>query len=146
MKDRVLRFLGDKGLTATRFADIIGVQRSSISHILSGRNKPSFDFIQRFLRKFPEVNAEWLILGKGNMYSHLDDSKEVEQEEQNASFNKGLFADTGKQSRPTRDVVESEPPPTYNTTSSKRENILKKIERIVIFYEDHSFSEYTSSE
>ena len=46
MKDRIIQFLKENGLTSTRFADIIDVQRSSISHILSGRNKPSFDFIE----------------------------------------------------------------------------------------------------
>jgi len=51
-------------LNASQFADKIGVQRSSISHIISGRNKPSLDFLQKTLDKFPRVNADWLITGK----------------------------------------------------------------------------------
>jgi len=50
-------------LTAASFADEIGVQRSSISHILSGRNKPSLEFIQKILAKYPKVSADWLING-----------------------------------------------------------------------------------
>ena len=46
----------------------MGVQRSGISHILSGRNYPSFDFLQKLLENFPRLNAEWLILGQGSMY------------------------------------------------------------------------------
>ena len=49
-------------------ADKMGVQRSGISHILSGRNYPSFDFLQKLLENFSRLNAEWLILGQGSMY------------------------------------------------------------------------------
>lgn len=54
-------------LSPGKLASMIGVQRSGISHILSGRNKPSLDFIEKFLKAFPAVNAEWLITGKGPM-------------------------------------------------------------------------------
>src|SRR5210317_2151913 len=53
-------------LSASAFADAIGVQRSSISHLLSGRNKPSLDFVLKVVREFPEVNLYWLLNGKGN--------------------------------------------------------------------------------
>nr|WP_299382021.1 helix-turn-helix transcriptional regulator [Allomuricauda sp.] len=52
-------------LSVSSFADKIGVQRSSISHILSGRNRPSLDFIMKVVRTYPEVNLYWLLLGKG---------------------------------------------------------------------------------
>jgi transcriptional regulator with XRE-family HTH domain len=55
------------GLSATKFADEIEVQRSGISHILSGRNQPSYDFMVKILTRFADINAEWLILGKGAM-------------------------------------------------------------------------------
>ena len=53
-------------LTASSFADKINVQRSSISHLLSGRNKPSLDFILKVIESFPEVELLWLLNGKGN--------------------------------------------------------------------------------
>jgi transcriptional regulator with XRE-family HTH domain len=68
MEDRLLKLLDTEQLTSAKFADAIGVQRSSVSHILSGRNKPSFDFLQKTLKVFPMLNADWLILGEGNMY------------------------------------------------------------------------------
>lgn len=71
MKDRLVQLLDLEQLSPSKFADIIGVQRSSVSHVLSGRNKPSFDFLQKTLKAFPGLNAEWLILGKGTMYEQM---------------------------------------------------------------------------
>lgn len=68
MEDRLLKLLDVEQLSSAKFADIIGVQRSSVSHILSGRNKPSFDFLQKTLKAFPLLNADWLVLGEGKMY------------------------------------------------------------------------------
>ena len=68
MENRLLKLLDAEQLSSAKFADAIGVQRSSVSHILSGRNKPSFDFLQKTLKAFPMINADWLIIGKGNMY------------------------------------------------------------------------------
>ena len=67
MIDRIQLILKTKNLTASSFADDIGVQRSAISHILSGRNNPSLDFIQKILKKYPEISPEWLLSGKGEM-------------------------------------------------------------------------------
>lgn len=67
MVDRIQLILKVNNLTASRFADEIGVQRSSISHILSGRNMPSLDLIQKILRRYPEIDSEWLLNGKGSM-------------------------------------------------------------------------------
>lgn len=68
MRSRLQQFLNAEQLSPARLSDIIGIQRSGMSHILSGRNKPSFDFIQKLLLKFPTLNSEWLITGKGKMY------------------------------------------------------------------------------
>jgi transcriptional regulator with XRE-family HTH domain len=67
MKDQLGKLLNYLGLTATRFADAIGVQRSGISHILSGRNQPSYEFLVKIARQYPEISLEWLILGQGPM-------------------------------------------------------------------------------
>ncbi len=57
-----------EGLTAVKFAEIMEVQPSSISHLLSGRNKPNFEFISRILLRFPELNPDWIINGQGRVY------------------------------------------------------------------------------
>jgi transcriptional regulator with XRE-family HTH domain len=64
-KERLDQILSHYEMTASAFADAIGVQRSSISHLLSGRNKPSLDFVLKVVREFPEVNLYWLLNGKG---------------------------------------------------------------------------------
>jgi transcriptional regulator with XRE-family HTH domain len=67
MKDRVLLLIKSKNFTAAQFADEIGVQKSGVSHILSGRNNPSLDFIQKILTRFPDISTDWLLFGKGPM-------------------------------------------------------------------------------
>ncbi|MFN8415635.1 MAG: helix-turn-helix transcriptional regulator [Cytophagaceae bacterium] len=65
--NRLLLLMEAYGFSAGAFADKIEVQRSSISHLMSGRNKPSLDFIQKVLLQFPDINPSWLIMGKGPM-------------------------------------------------------------------------------
>lgn len=71
MKERLIQLLDLEHLTPSKFADLIGVQRSSVSHILSGRNKPSFDFLQKTLKTFPGLKAEWLLMGDGPIYEQM---------------------------------------------------------------------------
>ncbi|MEJ2584382.1 MAG: helix-turn-helix transcriptional regulator [Robiginitalea sp.] len=65
-RERLETILKYYDLSATAFAEEIGVQRSSISHLLSGRNKPSLDFVLKVVQRFPEVNLYWLLNGKGS--------------------------------------------------------------------------------
>jgi transcriptional regulator with XRE-family HTH domain len=72
MTDRISLLIKAKNLSSAQFADEIGVQRSSISHLMSGRNKPSLDLIQKTLQRFPEVSTEWLLFGKGEMVPEMN--------------------------------------------------------------------------
>ncbi len=72
MNNRLQLILKLENLSPARLADMIGIQRSGLSHILSGRNKPSFEFINKLLLKFPDINAEWLITGKGKPLKESD--------------------------------------------------------------------------
>lgn len=69
MIERIQKLLAAEHLTAPQLAERLGVQRSAISHILLGRNKPSFDMLQRFASQFPNLNIGWLITGHGEMYA-----------------------------------------------------------------------------
>jgi len=64
--ERVIKIMEDNGLSAAQMADKIGVQRSAISHILSGRNKPSLDFILKVLEAFENVSSDWLLKGEND--------------------------------------------------------------------------------
>ncbi len=69
MIERIRELLSEKDLTAAAFADKLGVPRSTISHILSGRNKPSLEMVHKILDAFPDLRIEWLVRGEGTMYA-----------------------------------------------------------------------------
>jgi transcriptional regulator with XRE-family HTH domain len=195
MVDRILLILKVKNLTASKFADEIGVQRSSISHILSGRNLPSLDLIQKILKTFPEVSSEWLLNGVGPMSKtpNIDlfnaERKEIASENINQpdlfnisddsniiqSLDKQELADEKDISQPALELNKA-PEEIINTeiltseqvksqlkiedkedkfvteeiakpeiqATIKAENSVsdKKIEKIVIFYNNKTFREY----
>jgi len=66
MIERILLLMKEHNLTASQFADMIGIQRSGMSHLISGRNKPSLEFVMKVLQRFPHVTPEWLLYGKGS--------------------------------------------------------------------------------
>src|SRR5688572_6243878 len=68
MNERLIKLMEILEYTPSVFADEVGVIRSSISHIMSGRNKPGVELLQRVLKRFPEVSAEWLMAGIGPMF------------------------------------------------------------------------------
>lgn len=104
--------------SASSFSDIIGVQRSSISHILSGRNKPSLDFVLKVLSSYPEVELYWLLNGKG----------EFPSQPKNITSEKNHSAET-----PLR--------PSNSLSDTKD----KTIDKIVIFYHDGTFKEFVKN-
>jgi transcriptional regulator with XRE-family HTH domain len=76
MYQRLKNWMESEGLKSSSLADTIGVNRATISHILSGRNKPSIDFLEKLLSAYPNINANWLISGIGYMQNKLE-QKEV---------------------------------------------------------------------
>ena len=146
MKDRIKQFIEDQKLTATQFADEIGVQRSSISHVLSGRNHPGYEFIQKMLKKYPFINVEWLMLGKGDMFKSDRTTGEPSLfTNVNSEDVSGTPDDTVQTGN-----IKSEDPPRYGLneenfaghTPAKPDAKNKNVERVVIFYSDYTFDEY----
>ena len=68
MNKRLLQFLQAENISQSRFADTLGVARGGVSHILSGRNRPGYDFLESLLLHYPALNIDWVITGKGKMY------------------------------------------------------------------------------
>ena len=68
MDKRLQQFLDAENISQAQLADTLGVARAGISHILSGRNKPGFDFLEAMALRFPQVSMDWLLTGKGRMY------------------------------------------------------------------------------
>lgn len=71
MVDRINLLLQAKNITSRQFAEEIGIQPSGMSHILSGRNNPSLDFVMKVIRRWPEININWLMFGKGEMFTSV---------------------------------------------------------------------------
>lgn len=111
--EKVIKFNNE---TAASFAEKIGVQRSSISHILSGRNKPSLDFVLKVLSAYPEVELYWLLNGKGKFPVLNDEEVNIK----------------------TKTLSNSE-------NSKKVSTEMNEIDRIVIFYKDGTFKNYNQS-
>lgn len=76
MNIRLQQFLAAENISQAQLADSLNVARAGISHILAGRNKPSYDFMTSLLSKYPKLNIEWLMFGKGKMYK---DEAEIPQ-------------------------------------------------------------------
>lgn len=125
MKDRIQQIIDYKGVTAGELAEMLEVQRSNVSHVLNGRNKPGAVFLEKFLHVFPELNARWLITGEGKMLSAAsgsqvsDHSPSVEKNQQQKLFS----------------------PPVYDST---HDSLLedKEIEKVILLYTDGTFTYY----
>lgn len=131
---RLQKVIDYYGESASSFAEKIGVQRSSISHILSGRNKPSLEFVLKVLSSFPEVELYWLLNGKGNFPAEKN-STEIKSEIPPRPESQNLFSE-----------VEEKTPEINSTSISQiQQHSKKEIERIVIFYKDGSFQNFENS-
>ena len=125
---RLKKVIDYYGLSASAFADKLGVQRSSISHILSGRNKPSLEFVMKILNTFPEVELYWLLNGKGSFPK--------------TSTDENVAAPTPT-SRPNIEPQSTQESfPLDEKVTSKISSSGKTIDKIVIFYTDGTFEAY----
>jgi len=79
--ERIGKIIEENNLSASSFAKMIGVQRSSISHILSGRNNPSLDLLLKIHNAFNYISLEWLILGYNSMEKTLEETQNVDKSE-----------------------------------------------------------------
>lgn len=148
MKDRLLHFLQQEQLTPARFADLLGVQRSGVSHILSGRNNPGLDFMVKLLTRFPTVSAEWLITGKGRMYKELNAPVPAPTPPAPDLFSH--LPETPAPLVATETPADFQPPLSHPTLPPRSllplvEELgkeIKQISKIVIFYTDRTFGEY----
>jgi len=160
MNERLLQFIKAENISQSQLADNIGVARAAVSHVLAGRNKPSYDFIEGLSRRYPALSIEWLISGTGPMYK-----KGVDNSVQNSSapvfhdlFEGDLFSggNSGqKQVQITEQTARNEPRPEPDngpvkvipstdqraplSQSSSYEQ--RRISKILVFYSDGTFKE-----
>lgn len=151
MRDKLLLLMKNEGLTSSRLAELLGIQPSSISHILGGRNKPSFDFVQKILRRFPNINPDWLLIDKGEMYrSTTTESSGQESMTQSSD----IRHDEVPLSTATPEIFSSDSPvPTITQTTSPNNKPAQpqlpisrgRVKRVIVLYDDHTFESYEIS-
>ena len=148
MKERIRVILEKEKLTPKQFANLTDMQVSNVSHLLSGRSNPSLDSTQKILTAFPNINPEWLLFGKTPMYKHeklveYDLFSEPISRTQNLPTSETLVSPISVQNEPkqpvnqsiVRDVVVKE---------VVKEMPAKKIQRIVVYYTDNTFEEFST--
>ena len=159
MNTRLEQFLAAENISQSQFADTIDVARASVSHILAGRNKPGWDFLNSMLKHYPNLNIEWLLNGTGKMYKNAgrEESRKAEQLPADL-FSAVDLPETGRQpaqqtaETPRESNILQQPRTgqrnTQATQQSSGEDIdvqqsdnQRKINKIVVFYDDNTFIE-----
>lgn len=146
ISERLQMVIKMNGMTNASFADKIGVQRSSISHVLAGRNKPSIDFIQKILSTFPKVDADWLVTGKkvGRTIADTQGTHRpiANQEEQKSmSFVESIAKDEDPEPYEAQGGVKTASVGSENKSTDISH---RKISRVIVFYNDGTFEEVLS--
>ena len=143
MTDRILEIIKYLHISPSDFAEEIGVQRSSISHLISGRNKASLEFVQKILSRYPEINIDWLLNGNGQMLN-----KQLQ-----TTVKEELPFETEKNDDVMEPSIEPEKPKNQRETMNPEapkiplrkklpEPYERQVEKIIYLYKDKTFREY----
>lgn len=142
-------------MNALQFASEIGIQSSTLSHILNGRNKPSLDVIKKILNRFRTVNADWLILDSGTIYrqeKHSQTPSLFPQDDENASILRNYNSENASNFK-TENATEKNESTKINDVAKKNVTILpedtvatkvidKTVSKIIVYYSDKTFQEF----
>lgn len=154
IQERIIELMAYLKLTAGALAESIGVQPSSVSHILSGRNKPSLDFVNKLLVAFPQLNYDWLVNGRGSMLkktSELGEASDLFSFAEQVNDNIDASQAEAIEESPRRTVARkaksqskprSDKEPEENFKEHKARSD-RKISKVILFYEDGSFEEFS---
>lgn len=157
-KEKIEKIMQIEKLNSVQFAAEIGIQGSTLSHILNGRNKPSLEVLKKILNRFRTINSDWLILDTGTMYRQEkhsqapllfpDDeegvSNSVVYNEKNSEKKQSLFS----QNKNENIISELKATPIAELSSSvyqKSEVEKKSVEKIIVYYSDNTFQEFKST-
>ena len=141
MKERLLEFLKSENKSSAQLADEIGVQASGISHILSGRNNPSLDFILKMLEKYEFLSTEWLLFGKGSMYKEGRVQNLFDYEIADTIVNDRMTNKNMQTRNPIdfKDVINDKP---VSSSAQADFKTISDVVKIVWFYQNNSFEEF----
>ncbi|MGJ8666126.1 MAG: helix-turn-helix domain-containing protein [Patiriisocius sp.] len=145
---RLQKILDYYGVSATAFSEMISFNRSTISHLLSGRNKPSLEFVMKVLEAYPEVELYWLLNGKGTFPSTQKTetskiSEAFQKQENQKSEGIEKIENDEKQKFHQEHISEVAKQKTLSEVPiSEKSKNKSEIDRIIIFYKDGTFSEF----
>ena len=140
IKDRIAHIIRAKNLTATQFAEMMQIQPSNVSHLLSGRNKPSLDFLIKLKDVFPEYSFDWIILGKKPIT--LSERPRSVKEELHNNNNSLLVETTSSNLGDLFTVTEKSDQDSINITTETRIEQSKQVKQIIYIYDDNTFEIY----
>ena len=138
MNTRLQQFLAAENISQAQLADSLKVARAGISHIMAGRNKPSYDFLAALMNRYPRLNIEWLMFGKGKMYKDLMETSEIATD----LFDEDLFS--SQISKEDKQVIENiEPSIELKSLESKVQETVKQrnVKKIIILFDDNTYQE-----
>lgn len=142
MNSRLKQFLEIEQLSPAQFADKMGVQRSNISHLLSGRNKPAYDFLVKFFKTFPQINPYWLMLGQGKPYADTNSPAAPKIPSENRilpDITETLFSNDAEESQQMPEISLDLEEKSYETHAKTPR---KDVRRIILYYSDGTFQEF----
>ncbi len=119
MNSRISLILRTKNISPSQLADDLGVQRSGISHILNGRNKPSLDFIQRLIKRYPDISMTWLMFGEGPMMNPYPSKEDFKPDDKKGTNYQSTIIDLFP---PLVDQAENNPTPDELTIDEMKGN------------------------
>jgi len=139
LNERISKVIEYSGFTPSEFADEVDVQRSSVSHVTSGRNKPSLEFIIKIKSRFPEILWDWLVNGDGEMLkSEFPDEEEIAEEKSKPTSLPDLFTLINEEEekiieeepRPEKSALKEVPPESFKTYGSKANTEITDSQRL----------------
>lgn len=152
MKNRIIEIMKSEGLTPSKFADEIGVQRATISHITSGRNAPSRNVIAKILTRFPTINPDWIFNGTGLMKRNTSQTTKTSPILKTDSdlFGNASNISTEEDKKPEYRIDFADKKPVYLPKHTEKETITYKekeiqvraIEKITVFYSDNTYETF----
>ena len=154
MLDRIKRFIETQNMTASGFANVIGVQRSSVSHILSGRNKPSLDFVLKLKEHYPDLNLDWLLFGTGPILMSKITQRENRQLQNEIDFENPIVK-KNSETQDKQNVEDEKKIEKYQSTKEHSATVVddkmteklpvngeKDVKKVILLYKDGSFEEF----
>ena len=138
MNTRLKQFLAAENISQAQFADNINVVRASVSHVLSGRNNPSYEFIRSIMLKYPNLNIEWLMFGKGKMYKE----KEVSPVAPDVLFPEMDEQLISMPDEPSETAAVIEPQEIISHIQAVEAPVIqRKVSKIIVLFDDGTFQE-----